>query len=158
MPRTYEARFENVLVAAVQDIISVLGPAGKVIQIKRIWLGSTDTAIPTAQMLRLNVKLSSATFSVGSGGAAAVFNKQDLGDAGASVSGRTNDTVQGTTTGAFTNIEAYGVHIYQGLDYTWPQDGRPTIGPTEGFVFELLSTVSGTVHMSGGIQVIEYAG
>jgi hypothetical protein len=153
--RTYDMPFENVAVSAAQDLCAILGPAGKMVRIKRVWVGATDTAIPTAQMLQLRCRTATATFAVGSGGAAGVLKPEDTGDAAATVTGRVNDTVKSTTSGAFSIIQELGVHIYQGYDFTWPQDSRPTVGPTQGFVFELLSTVSGTVHMSGGVTVEE---
>ncbi len=158
MPRTYEVTFENVAVSAAQDLVSIAGAAGKTVQIKRARVGATDTAIPTAQMLQIRCRLASATFAAGSGGAAATPRPDDLGDAAASATGRVNDTTKATTSGGFTVVEETGAHIYAGYDYTWPQGREPLVGPSEGFVFELLSTVSGTVHLSGGLTITEMGG
>jgi hypothetical protein len=155
MPREYDMPFEQILVSAAQDLCTILGPAGKAVLIKRVWVGASDTAIPTAQMLALRIRLATATLTVGSGGAAGVLKAKDQGDTAVTATGRTNDTVKATTSGAFAIIQEVGVHIYQGYDFTFPTDGRPTVLPAQGFVFELLSTVSGTVHLSGGVTIIE---
>jgi hypothetical protein len=49
-----------------------------------------------------------------------------------------------------------GCGIFSGYDYEFPNP--PVIGPSEAFVFELLSTVTGTVHLSGGVRVEEIGG
>ena len=78
------------------------------------------------------------------------------GDSAASFTANINDTTKATTSGAFTNVEENGCHLYQGYDKTF---ARPfLVGPNEGFVFELLSTVSGTVHLSGGVEAEELGG
>jgi len=157
--RTYDISFEGVSVSAAQDLVAVLGPTGaRVARIKRARVGCTNTSIPTAQMLEIRCRLASATFSVGSGGSTPTPRPLDIGDAAATVTAGANLTTKSTTTGSFTVIEETGVHAYAGYDYTWPADARPTIGPSEGFVFELLSTVSGTVNLSGGVTVEEVGG
>jgi hypothetical protein len=47
-----------------------------------------------------------------------------------------------------------GCHIFNGFDDI--HDDPPTVMATgTSYVFELLSTVSGTVHLSGGVEVEE---
>lgn len=158
MARIYEVTFESILVAAPQDLVAMLGAATRTVRVKRARVGASDTAIPSAQMLAIRCRLASATFSLGSGGSAATPRPVDLGDVAATFTAHINDTTKGTTSGAFTIVEENGCHIYQGYDYSWPQGREPIIGPTEGFVFELLSTVSGTVHLSGGLTLEETGG
>jgi hypothetical protein len=157
MPRIYTCTFGNVLVAAPQDLISLKGiGTTKIAKIIRAWVGATDTTIPTAQMLQLNMKFSTATFTAGSVGTAGVAILEDQGDGAVSATLRKNDTTQGTTSGAFTSLMQFGVHIYAGLDFKFPYP--IPVGLNEGFIFELLSTVTGTVHMSGGIEFTEEGG
>jgi len=158
MPRTYDVSFENVAVSAAQDLVTILGATGKMVKIKRMRVCSTDTTIPTAQMLQLRARFLPATVSAGSGGSTPTPRQLDPGDAAASLTAHTNDTSKSTTSGTALILEEIGAHIYSGYDFTYPQDARPTVGPSEAFVFELLSTVSGTVHMSGGITVEEHGG
>jgi len=154
MARVYTVVFENVTVSAVQDLISLKGSTGKVARVLRLWLGASNTSLQTAQSSRLNVKYSSATFTVGSGGTAPTPRPADPGDAAASFTARVNDTTQGTTSGAFTNIMSQGVHNYAGID--WPFKNPLAFGLNEAIIFELLSTVSGTCAFSGGAEVEEY--
>src|SRR5688572_4064006 len=110
MGRIYTVSFENVTIAAAQDLVALKGSTGKVCKLLRAWLGMTNTTIQTAQGLRLNFKYASATLTLGSGGAAGTIVPVDPGDAAASFTARTNDTTQATTTGAFSRIAAQGVH------------------------------------------------
>ena len=158
MPRTYDVSFENVAVSAAQDLVTIIGAAGKIVKIKRMRVSATDTSIPTAQMLQLRARFLPATVTNGSGGSTPTPRPLDPGDAAASLTAHANDTVKSTTSGTATTLEESGCHIYAGYDFTYPQDARPTVGPSEAFVFELLSTVSGTVHMSGGVTVEEHGG
>jgi hypothetical protein len=159
MPRIYEVTFENVAVSAAQDLVGLTIAAGvRTCKIKRMRVGSTDTSIPTAQMLQIRARLASATYSVGSAGSAQTPRPVDIGDAAATFTARSNDTTKGTTSGAFTIVEETGCHIYAGYDFSYPQGREPVFGGAEGFVFELLSTVSGTVHLSGGVTVEETGG
>lgn len=114
-----------------------------------------DTTLQTAQGLRLNCKYASATITLGSGGGTPTARPLDPGDAAASFTNHTNDTTPATTSGAFTDIMPAGGHNYGGFDYTWPTNEEPVFGLSEGFVFELLSTVTGTCNFSGGVTVAE---
>jgi hypothetical protein len=155
MSRVYTATFKFVTISAVQDLLSLKGSSGKTCRLRRLWLKGNDTTLQTAQGLRLNVKYSSATFTVGSGGTAPTPRPVDAGDAAASFTARANDTTQGTTSGAFVDITPDGGHNYAGFDYTWPKGEEPVFGLNEAIIFELLSTVSGTCNFSGGATVEE---
>lgn len=159
MPRIYEVTFENVTVSAAQTLVSLTIAAGvRTVKVKRMRVGATNTSIPTAQMLQIRARLSSATFTVGSGGAAATPRPVDIGDSAATATARVNDTTTGTTTGAFTVLEETGCHIYAGYDFSYPQGREPVFGGAEAFLFELLSTVSGTCAFSGGVTFEETGG
>jgi hypothetical protein len=158
MPRTYEVTFENVSVSAAQDLVSAKGGAARTVKVKRMRVGATNTSIPTAQMLQIRASIASATLTAGSGGTAPTPRPVDLGDAAATFTARANDTSKATTTGAFTIVEETGCHIYAGYDFSYPQGREPVFGLNEGFVFELLSTVSGTCAFSGGVTFEETGG
>jgi hypothetical protein len=149
----YFVSFENVTISAVQDLFSLKGSTGKLCTLFRLLLGMTNTTLQTAQGLRLNVKFSSATFTAGSGGTAPTPRPSDLGDTAASFTARANDTTQGTTSGAFTNIPSMGVHNFGGWDFSFPRP--PVFGLNQAIIFELLSTVSGTCAFSGTAEVGE---
>lgn len=153
MGRVYTVSFKNVTISAAQDLISLKGSTGKTCKVRRVWLNMNDTTIQTAQGLRLNIKYASATFTAGTGGSAPTPRPLDPGDAAASFTARANDTAQGTTSGAFVDLNPGGGHNYGGFDLTF-KDG-PVFGLNEAVIFELLSTVSGTCNYSGGAEVEE---
>lgn len=156
MPRTYEVTFENVLVSAPQDLATILGAAGKMVRILRQWVTSVDTTLVTSQQIQLRGRFLPATLTAGSGGSTPTPRPTDPGDAAASFTAHANDTTKTTTSGTATVVEENGCHLYQGYDKTL---ARPVyVGPSEAYVFELLSTVSGTVHLSGGVEVEEMGG
>lgn len=156
MPRPYEVTFENVLVSAAQDLVTILGATGKICRILRAWVTSVDTTLVTSQQIQLRGRFLPATLTAGSGGTTPTPRPTDPGDAAASFTAHVNDTTKTTTSGTATTLEENGCHLYQGFDKTFARP--PIVGPSEAFVFELLSTVSGTVHMSGGVEVEEMGG
>ncbi len=156
MPRAYSVTFEQVSVAAPQDLLQIKGASGKILRILRVWVGSTDTTIPTSQQIATRCRFLPATVTDGSGGSTPTPRPFDPGDAAASFTALANSTSKATTNGTATVLDEHGDHVYAGYDYMFPKP--PVIGPSESFVFELLSTVSGTVHLSGGAVVEELGG
>ena len=158
MARRYTVETENVSVSAAQDLIQVIGAAGKTVRIKRVAVGATNTTLVTAQSLRLNLVYLPATVTNGSGGTSPTFKPVDPGDAAASVTAKANSTTQATTNGTSVALEVWGVHIFAGLDFTFPAGAEPIVGPSESIVFGLLSAVTGTVNLSTTVEVEEVGG
>lgn len=156
MGRKYSVTFEAVSVTAAQDLLQIKGASGKMLRILRHWVGLTDTTLPAAQMLSLRSRYLTATVSDGSGGSTPTPVKKDPGDAAASFTALANNTSKATTSGTAVIQYENGAYLYQGDE--WSYDDPPCIGPSESFVFELLSTVSGTVHLSGGVDIEEIGG
>lgn len=156
MPRTYSVTFEQIAVSAAQDLVQIKGAAGKSCRILRVYTNASDTTAPTNQQLALRCRFLPATVTDGSGGSTATPRPMDPGDAAASFTALINNTVKATTSGTAAVLEDNAANIFSGYDYPFPRP--PVIGPSESFVFELLSTVSGTVHLSGGVVVEEIGG
>ncbi len=156
MPRNYRVLFEAVTVTAPQDLIQISGVAGKLVRPIRAWVKATNTTLPTAQMLETRCRFLPATVTNGSGGTTPTISKVDQGDAAASFTALANNTTKATTSGTAVVLDEGGDHIYAGYDNTFVS--RAPIGNSEAFVFELLSTVTGTVNLSGGIEVEEIGG
>lgn len=158
MPREYQVTFDAVLVSAAQDLVFIPGATGKMIRILHRWVGATDTTLVAAQSLQLRERFLPATVTAGTGGTTGITpGKTDPGDAACSVTtAGTNNTGKATTSGTAIVLWSNGVHIWNGyddeLDVPYP------IGPSEAYVFELESTVSGTVHLSGGVAIEETGG
>ena len=161
MPRRYVVTFEGVAISAAQDLFEIKGAAGKTAKILRCWLGMTDTTLQTAQALQLRCRFLPATVTDGSGGTTPTFQKLDPGDAAASITALANNTTKATTSGTAVVVHEAGVHNYAGHEWNPFRDTRGSeqvIGPSEAFVYELLSTVSGTCHFSGGVEIEESGG
>lgn len=155
MSRVFTATFKNVTISAAQDLIGVKGSTGKTCKVRRVWIYMNDTTLQTAQALRLNLKYGSATVTLGSGGSSPTPRLLDPGDSAASFTAVANATTPSTTSGAFVDIMPAGGHNFAGFDYTWTKGEEPVFGLSEGVIFELLSTVSGTCNYSGGMTVEE---
>ena len=156
MARRYRVTFEQVAVSAAQDVFEIKGASGKMLRILRMAVGATDTSVPTSQMLALRARFLPATVTDGSGGSTPTPQKIDPGDAAASFTALVNNTTKATTNGTAVTLEENSCHVQAGWDYWFPTP--PIVGPSEAFVFELLSTVSGTVHLSGTMEVEEIGG
>lgn len=156
MPRQYRVTFEAASVSAAQDLLQIKGASGKIVRILKVWAGATDTSLPTAQNLQWRCRYLPATVTDGSGGTAATIAKVDPGDSAASFTALANSTAKATTSGTAAVLHEDGDHVYSKLAEAFPD--RPPIGPGESFVFELLSTPSGTLHLSGGALVEEIGG
>lgn len=158
MPRTYKVTFENVAVSAAQDLVQIKGAAGKILKIKRVSVGATNTTLVTAQGLQIRCRFLPATVTDGSGGTVPTPQKMDPGDAAASFTTLVNNTSKASTSATPVVLEEAGVHIFAGHDLTFPVGTEPVVGPSESFVYELLSTVTGSTNMSGSVTVEEAGG
>jgi hypothetical protein len=153
MPREYEVTFEDVAVSAAQDLLQIKGGTGKMLRILSVNVGSTDTTAPTSQQIKLRCRFLPTTVTDGSGGTTPTPAAIDPGDAAATFTAKANNTTKATTSGTAVVLKEAGAHIAAGWE--WGFIKPPVVGPSQSFVFELLSTVSGTVHLSGGATVEE---
>jgi hypothetical protein len=156
MPRTYAVTFEEVACSAAQDLIQINGASGKMLRILRQFVSMTDTSPPTNQQFALRSRYLPATVTNGSGGSSPTPQPFDPGDAAASFTAKANSTSKATTNGTASILEENGCNSFAGYDYMFSRP--PVIGPSEAFVFELLSSPVGTPHVSGGVWVEEMGG
>lgn len=159
MPRSYEVTFEQITIAAHQDLFEVYFGAGvyKALKILQAWLSCADTTMPASTFLPVRARIFGSTVTHGTGGAAATIKPCDPGDATAAFTANANNTTtQATTTGATEFQYDDGFHLYQGFEKMFP---RPPIiigGQGQSFLFELLAVPAGfSVKMSGGLLVEE---
>lgn len=158
MGRRYRALFSDVAVSAAQDLIQITGASGKTLKIIRAAWGCTNTTLATSQSVKTRCRLLPATVTNGSGGSTPTVQKTDSGDAAASASALANNTTKATTSTTAVVLEESGDHLYNGYISKWDDRGAPVIGPSQAFVFELLSAPSGTVNMSGFVEFEEIGG
>jgi len=158
MGRRYRVSFESVAVSAAQDLLEIKGAAGKIVRIIRCWWGCSTTTLATSQSVATRCRFLPATVTDGSGGTTPSLQKLDPGDAAPSATALANNTTKATTGGTAVILEESGDHIYNGYRSGWDDKGCPIVGPSEAFVFEILSTLSGTANISGGVEIEEIGG
>lgn len=156
MPRSYSVSFQKVSVTAVQDLLQIIGAAGKTLKIKEVWVASVDSVLPTAQMMALRCSFVPATVTNGSGGSAPTPVAIDPGDAAASFTAKANSTTPATSTNTIVRLKQDGAHLSAGYSYSFA--APPVIGPSESFVFELITAPTSTWVLSGGAVVEETGG
>lgn len=137
------------------DLIQITGAAGKIVLVLKRWVSSTDTSIATTQMLQLRERFLPANVTPGNGSSVTPA-KVDQGDAAASFTALVCSSSKATTSGTAVVLNEDGCHVFNGfreiVDEPWP------IGPSEAYVFELLSTVTQPVHLCGGALLEEIGG
>jgi len=157
MSRVYTVTFSGVAVTGAQDLVYVKNAAAsnKLLKILRRWVSATDNTVPTGQMIQLRERRLPATVTdPSSQGSSPTPAPRDGGDAAATFTSMANATTKATTTGTVQVLYETGCHIFNGFDDI--HDEPPTIAPGQSYVFELLTTtVTGTVHLSGGVEVEE---
>jgi hypothetical protein len=156
MSRINRITFEAVTITAVQDLLGIRPAAGKMIRILHRWIGATDTTLVAAQSIALRERFLPATVTPGTGGTTPSIVALDPGDSVSNATVWVNATAKATTSGTANLLWENGCHIWTGYDDDL--DAPYVIGPLEAYVFELLSTVSGVVHLSGGLTFEEIGG
>ena len=151
--RVYTMQFNNVSVSAAQDLLAIYTGAAKAIAIHEVTLGQVTAT--TVGNLRLTLKRLPPTVTSGSVGAAGVINPVNPGDAAATVTGRTNDTTQATTTGTPAILKGDVVNVLNGYQYLPPPEDRPVIGLSSAFIVSLDSAPGSAEAMSGTITFEE---
>jgi len=148
--RVYTVGFNNVTLAAVQDLFSLLATANMAFEVHYVKFGQvTQSAIGG---LRLRLRRLPATVTVGSGGTAPTPAPIFPNDAAATVTARVNDTVQATTSGTAIDLpDTWDLPF----GYLWmpPESDRIIIKPSQAFIVSLDSTPGSLVangHMAFG--------
>lgn len=160
--RAYALVFENVSIAAAQDLFYVKPAADKICIIESIYLsnvgGTADAGDAQEELLRVVINRLPATVTVGTGGSASAtgtLNSLMTNDTAASFTGRTNDTGVATTSGTARTLHSDGWNVR--IPYVWmpPPEHRIIIANAEAVVFKLLSTPADAVLCSGTVIVRE---
>jgi hypothetical protein len=147
--RVYSTMFENITIAAVQDVIALKAGAVNGIELHEIDLSAGGVTAPAE--IRLRLKRLPATVTLGSGGSAPSANPIDSGDTRASTAtARANDTTQATTSGTPVLLAAWQWNVLTPWQYLPAPEDRETIQAGEALVFDIpgapaSTTVSGTV-------------
>jgi hypothetical protein len=148
--RIYSAAFDNVTIAAVQDVFYLKAGAANGIEIHHIQLGAG--AVTAAAEIRLRLKRLPATVTAGSGGSAPTISTTDSGDTkAATATARANDTTQATTSGTAVIILPWQWNVLGMFEYLPAPEDREVCQAAEAFVFDVAATPASTV-VSGWIK------
>lgn len=154
--RKYTVSFQNVTLAAVQDLFMVKSGTSNPIAVTSINLGQiTGTSVANC---RIRLQLLPATVTAGSGGSAGTINKwQSQGDAASSATARINDTVQATSSGTIIDIWDDAWNIVNGWFWSPP---IPSSSPMAigGAAFRLSLDTAPSSIVSNGTFTFEELG
>lgn len=149
LERIYSISFENVTVAAVQDLFAFKASATNGVALRRISLSAGGVTAPAE--IRLRLKRMPVTFTIGSGGTAPTIQKVNslLPFAALSTNARANDTAQGTTSGTAQVLANWQWNVLQDfLEVPPTEPERWECTASEGLIVDIAATPASTV-MSG---------
>jgi hypothetical protein len=152
--RVYSTFFENVTIAAVQDIFNLKAGAANSLELHQIDLSAGGVSAPAE--IRLRLKRLPATVTNGSGGTAPTIGATDSGDTKAATAAvRANDTTQATTSGTAVTLQAHQWNVLMPWQYLPAPEDRETIQAGEALVLDIPGAPASTV-VSGTIKWQEF--
>lgn len=151
--RVYAANFENVTIAAVQDVFSLRAAGAQGAELHHIMLSAG--AVTAAAEIRLRLRRLPATVTAGSVGTAPTISAIDSGDTKtATCVVRANDTTQATTSGTALTLCAWQWNVLGMFEHLPAPEDRENIQPGEALVLDIPGTPASTV-VSGFIKWLE---
>jgi hypothetical protein len=153
MGRVYTAQFGNVAATAAQDFFELLASATQIIIIHSIFVGqSSDAGDAQAEMLRVQIKRASGTYTGGSGGSTPTAAPHNFSDTAFSGTVEANNTTQATAgSGALTTILEETFNVQAGWYYTPTPEERIVLNPSQALVVSTPSTPADSLTISGRI-------
>lgn len=149
--RIYTAQFENVSIAAVQDVFMLKAGANNPATVHNIELGAGG--VTAAAEIRLRLKRLPATVTNGSGGTAPTIAAMDSGDTKtATATVRANDTTQATTSGTALNLMSWQWNVLGPFQSLPTPEIQGKIQGGEALVLEVVATPGASTAVSGTIQ------
>src|SRR3954453_23581575 len=128
--RVYSTFFENVTIAAVQDIFLLKAGGANGADLHQIDLSAGGVTAPAE--IRLRLKRLPATVTNGSGGTAPTMSATDSGDTkAATATVRANDTTQATTSGTAATLQAHQWNVLMPWQYLPAPEDREVIQASE---------------------------
>ncbi len=147
--RVYKTAFDNITIAAVQDIFSLKAGSANGIELHQIDLSAGGVTAPAE--IRVRLKRLPATVTQGTGGNALTGFAADSGDTKTSTAtARSNDTTQSTTTGTAVALGAWQWNVLLPWQYLPAPEDRDMIQAGEALVLDIPGAPASTV-VSGTI-------
>lgn len=158
--RPYTVLFEDVSVAAAQDLFEILCPTDSFIEIVE-WhvFQNSDYADAQAEILRLEIVRGVGTVTSGSGGTTATPQPGSDGDPASGTTVEVNNTTRmAAGTGSLEIIRPVEYNIMQGPDKIALPEFRDEISPGNRWTLALDDTPADAIIMSGYVDYVEYGG
>lgn len=151
--RVYTMGFQNVTLSAVQDLLAVYAGASKIFAVLSVSIGQvTGTAVANQ---RIRLRYLPTTVTSGSAGSAGVISPYVPGDVAATVTGRTNDTTQATSSGTAVNLWNDQWNIINGFLWVPPIPSRPPVIGLSGAFIVSLDTAPTSIVCNASILIEE---
>lgn len=150
--RVYSTFFDNVSIAAIQDIFSIKAGAANGVELHQIDLSAGG--VTAAAEFRILLKRAPATVTVGTGGTAPTIAATDSGDTKAATAAvRANDvTTQTTSGGTILTLAAWQWNVLIPFQYLPAPEDRETIQAAEALVLGAPAAPGAAVLVSGVIK------
>jgi hypothetical protein len=153
LERLYTIVFENVTVAAVQDLLTVKAGATNGLELRRLSLSASG--VTSAAEIRIRLKRLPATVTLGSGGSTPTIQKVSsrLNISPLSTA-HANDTTQATTSGTAATLANWSWQVLQDFLEVPPTEGeRWECDVSEALVLDVIAAPASTVL--SGIMVFK---
>lgn len=149
--RIYSTFFDNVTIAAVQDVFSIKAGAANGVEIHQIDLSAGGVTAPAE--IRMLMKVAPATVTVGTGGTVPTIANTDSGDTKAATAAvRANDvTTQMTSSGTIRTLQAHFWNVLLPWQYLPAPEDREVIQAGEGLALVIAAAPASTL-VSGTIK------
>lgn len=151
MSRIFKVGFENISVTAIQDLFGIYAGSVKAFEVLALTLGQITST--TVAGLRISGEILTSPVVSGSGGAAGTLYPTGIDRTAATITARTNDTVQATAA-AEELVHADVYNVINGYQWKWAP-GQLVILPNQAFVLSLDTAPSGTQVTNGSLTVGE---
>lgn len=154
MARVYTVEFENVAVAAAQDLFEIAPADDHPVVILGVFIDqNTDVGDAAEEMVRYRIIRGHSTG--GSGGSAATPRPLDPGDAAAGFAAKVNNTTIAAD-GTAVNLHSGAFNIRAGLALWFPPESTPMANQGNStIVVRLLANPADSLSMSGTLYVAE---
>lgn len=153
MARMYTAQFGGVASAAVQDFFELISTATQVIVVHSIFIGqSSDSGDAAAEMLRVQLKRASGSYTSGTGGTTATGVPHAFSDPAFGGTVEANNSTQAAVgTGALTTLMEETFNIQAGWYYTPTPEERITLSPSQALIVSGPTVPADSLTFSGRI-------
>ncbi len=154
--RIYTVTFENVAVAAAQDLFALTPAANKPVEIVGLLLtqvGNADVGDAQEEMLRVAIMRGHTTTAAGGSAATPAAVKPTASAAG--VAAHVNGTTLATG-GSPVTLHCEGWNVRSGLDRLWPDGMEPSASAANTtIVVRLVAAPADAITLSGTLYVRE---